>query len=239
MPKRLSGSLLRALRRAHRRLEGTVTHPNEMLRGLLRQTPLYGPLRAARLRRLHRRWVESGRPDPPSHVFKQDVVREYAARCGLTVLVETGTYIGDMVYATRNIFDEIHSIELNKKFYDIARKRFAGDRGVTIVHGDSGEVLGEVLAGINRPCLFWLDGHYTPRKYATRGDRETPIERELHHIAKHPLKSSHVILIDDARDYTGMGDYPSLQTLREWSEHEGFDVFEVEGNIVRISRANP
>ena len=209
----------------------------EILRDLLRRTPLYGPLRAARLRRLHEKWLRDGCPDPPSHVFKQGVVRAYRARYSPAILVETGTYIGDMVYAMRDIFDEIHSIELNEKFYNISRRRFAGDRGVTIVHGDSGVVLGDVLSRITSPCLFWLDGHYTPRKYATRGDLETPIEKELAHIARHPLKGSHVILIDDAREFTGQGDYPKTETLKEWSERQGFANFEVEGNIVRISPA--
>jgi hypothetical protein len=184
--------------------------------------------------RLHREWIRKGRPEPPSHIFKQGVVKEYAGRHGLKVFVETGTYLGDMVYATRDVFDELYSIELNPKFFEIARRRFARDPRVTIVHGDSGEALGEVLARITVPCLFWLDGHYTSGKYAIKGDRETPIEKELRHIAGHPLKSSHVILIDDARDYTGTGDYPSLETLREWATREGFGRFEVEGDVVRI-----
>lgn len=216
-----------------------MAHPADTLRDILRQTPLYGPLRSSRLKRLHEEWIRKGRPDPPSHIFKQGVVKEYAVRHGLRVLVETGTYLGDMIYATRDAFDEMFSIELNPKFYEIARRRFGGDRRVTIVQGDSGEVLGEVLARITRPCLFWLDGHYTSGKFAIKGDRETPIEKEFHHIAGHPLKSSHVILIDDARDYTGAGDYPSLETLREWAEREGFGVFEVEGDIIRILGESP
>ena len=205
------------------------------MRGFLRQTPLYDPLRASRLRRLHRAWLRAGSPDPPSHVYKQGVVAEYARRHGLRVLIETGTYLGDMIYATRDVFDEIHSIELNPKFFEIAKKRFARDARVTIVQGDSGEVLGQVLSRVNRPCLFWLDGHYTAGKYAIRPDSETPIEKELRHIAKHPLKNAHVILIDDARDFTGTGDYPALDTLKEWAEREGFGRFEVERDIVRIS----
>jgi len=96
-------------------------------------------------------------------------------------------------------------------------------------------LLGDVLSRVDKPCLFWLDGHYTAGKYAIRPGRETPIEKELRHIAGHPLKSSHVILIDDARDYTGTGDYPALETLRIWAEREGFGLFEVDGDIVRIS----
>jgi len=213
--------------------------PADTLRALLRETPFYTPLRTWKLGRRHREWLRKGCPNPPSHICKQGVVKEYARRHGLRVLVETGTYLGDMIYATRDVFDEIRSIELNPKFYRIARKRFARHSYVTIVHGDSGEVLGQVLSGVDRPCLFWLDGHYTSGKYAIRGDRETPIEKELRHIAGHPLKSSHVILIDDARDYTGTGDYPSLEALREWATRDGFGRFEVEGDVVRICNKAP
>ena len=212
-----------------------MADPAGTIRDFLRRTPFYDSLRSSRLKRLHRAWLRAGSPDPPSHVYKQGVVSEYARRHGLKVLVETGTYLGDMIYATRDVFDEFHSIELNPKFFEIARKRFARDARVTVVQGDSGEVLGQVLSRVNRPCLFWLDGHYTAGKYAIRPDRETPIEKELRHIAGHPLKSSHVILIDDARDYTGTGDYPSLETLKIWARREGFGVFEVERDIVRIS----
>jgi hypothetical protein len=216
-----------------------MAYPAEIFRGILRRTPLYNPLRTSRLKRLHEKWIREGRPNPPSHVFKQEVVRDYAARHGVKVLVETGTYLGDMIYATKGVFDEIYSIEINPKFYEIARKRFARDARVAIVHGDSGEVLGSVLARVDRPCLFWLDGHYTAGKYAIRPDRETPIEKELRHIAGHPLKNSHVILIDDARDYTGTGDYPSLETLSAWAKSEGFDAFTVDGDIVRIFNEAP
>ena len=212
-----------------------MADPAGILRDLMRRTPLYDPLRTARLDRLHRGWLRAGSPDPPSHVYKQGVVKEYARRHGLKVLVETGTYLGDMIYATANVFDEIHSIELNPKFYEIARRRFARHPHVRIVQGDSGEVLGEVLSGVDKPCLFWLDGHYTAGKYAIRPDRETPIEKELRHIAGHPLKTSHVILIDDAREFKGTGDYPALDALKEWAKREGFGALEVERDIVRIS----
>jgi hypothetical protein len=213
-----------------------MADPAGTIRDFLRRTPFYDSLRSSRLRRLHRAWLRAGSPDPPSHVYKQGVVSEYARRHGLRVLVETGSYLGDMIHATRGVFDEFHSIELNPKFFEIARKRFARDARVTIVRGDSGELLGDVLSRVDKPCLFWLDGHYTAGKYAIRPDRETPIEKELRHIAGHPLKISHVILIDDARDYTGTGDYPSLETLKIWARREGFGVFEVERDIVRISK---
>jgi hypothetical protein len=212
-----------------------MAQPSEIVREIIRRTPLYGALRARKLQGLHQAWIRNGRRLPPSHVFKQSVVKETAESHGLRTLVETGTYLGDMIAAAKDLFNEIYSIELNPKFYEIARRRFSRQRHVRIALGDSGEVLGQVLSGIKAPCLFWLDGHYTRGEFAIRGDRETPIEKELRHIARHPLKLEHVILIDDARDYTGSGDYPSIETLKAWAESEGFTDFAVENDIIRVS----
>jgi hypothetical protein len=43
----------------------------------------------------------------------------------------------------------------------------------------------------------------------------TPIISELEHILSHPMAQSHVILIDDAREFTGENDYPTVSGLKE------------------------
>ena len=40
-------------------------------------------------------------------------MREYGEKFGLKALVETGTYYGEMVAATKHYFDRIYSIELD------------------------------------------------------------------------------------------------------------------------------
>ena len=104
---------------------------------------------------------------------------------------------------------------------------------ITILHGDSGEVLEQVLARINKPCLFWLDGHYSGGVTA-KGSLETPIQKELTHIFNHPQAHNHIILIDDARLFTGQDDYPALQFLQDLTISAGFDVYEVKDDIIRI-----
>jgi hypothetical protein len=141
--------------------------------------------------------------------------------------------MGDMVYAVRDNFDAIYSIELDAELCRNAQKRFAKQRNIMIFQGDSGAILGEILASIKLPCLFWLDGHYSAGITA-RGSSETPIKKELRHISGHSHKRSHIILVDDARCFTGEGDYPSIRSLRDWAANEGFDRFEVRDDIVRI-----
>src|SRR5438876_12021434 len=156
-------------------------------------------------------WRLRGSPLPPPHAVKERAVREYAARFRLRVLVETGTWLGDMVARTRHAFDRVYTIELDDALWRRARSRFAGDRRVTLLHGDSAQVLPGVLASLQEPALFWLDGHYSGGPTA-RGSLSTPISAELRHILAHPVRR-HVILIDDARCFTGEDDYPALAEL--------------------------
>jgi len=142
---------------------------------------------------------------------KQETIREYARRFGLRTLIETGTYMGDMVHAMKGHFDRIVSIELGADLYERARRRFARDDHIRIVHGDSSVVLAAVLSLLESPCLFWLDGHYSGGVTA-RGLVETPVMLELAHILDHQV-AGHVILIDDSHEYTGRNGYPSIDEM--------------------------
>jgi hypothetical protein len=61
------------------------------------------------------RWTLRGKTAPPPHVIKQRAIKSYARRFGLSVFVETGTYLGDMVEAVRPHFKKIYSIELSEE----------------------------------------------------------------------------------------------------------------------------
>lgn len=217
----------------------TVTGLVRTAKALMRRIPILAFLlvlyEGYRDKRAYQRWIQNGSPVPPPHLVKRQVVRNYAAKLGLSVFIETGTYKGDMVDAVKDIFDEIYSIELEVALYQQAKKRFADDKHITILQGDSGSLLGGVLARLDKPCLFWLDGHYSGGATA-KGDLDTPIQRELAHIFKHSAAHSHVILIDDARLFTGDGDYPSIQTLKNLTARAGFDAFEVKDDIIRVYR---
>src|SRR3954451_5609011 len=159
-----------------------------------------------------RAWEKQGRPSPPPHIIKEELIREYAKTFNTPILIETGTYLGDMVHAMRKTFSKLISFELDQTLATQARERFANDNQIEIIQGDSGKLLGEHLAGINEPCLFWLDGHYSGGITA-KGSLETPIKNELTAILSHPT-DGHVILIDDARCFTGEHDYPTIDELK-------------------------
>lgn len=151
---------------------------------------------------------------PPPSAVKVRVVKEYARRFPVKTFIETGTCQGNMINVALRAcsFTAVHSIELDQALYEAAKLKFAPFKNVFIHQGDSGEVLGRILSDIHEPALFWLDAHYSDGVTA-RGELETPIVQELEHVLNHPVKS-HVILIDDARDFIGQNDYPSIEQLR-------------------------
>ncbi len=195
--------------------------------------PIRAWRRHLRDERVIKEWRASGSPVPPPSALKQQVVRAYAAQFGLQTLVETGTFKGDMIHAVEREFKEVHSIELGRDLYEEAGRRFAGLSHVHLHHGDSATMLPEVLQKLHSPALFWLDGHFS-KGITARGAKDTPIIEELEAICRHKAKG-HVILIDDARCFTGTGDYPSIEELRRLAgERAPGACFEVADDIVRI-----
>ena len=163
-------------------------------------------------------WKACGRPIPPPHAHKVRVLKRFARTHRLRTLIETGTLLGDMIWATRHDFAQIYSIELDPRLHRRAQQRFADYPHVHIVLGDSGSTLPQVLADLREPGLLWLDGHYDGSGTAL-GVECTPILRELDALAAHAVKN-HVILIDDARAFGAEGSgypplEPVLQRLRE------------------------
>lgn len=159
-------------------------------------------------------WLKGGSIGLPPHVFKQNVIVEFQQKYGYNVLIETGTYRGDMVEAQKKHFKKIYSIELSQMLYNKAKKRFRKDQNVYIVQGDSGKVLSGILNKLNEPAIFWLDGHYSAGMTA-KGDKECPIFEELNAILN-GKKLNHVLLIDDARCFIGKGDYPAIEQLTDY-----------------------
>jgi len=173
-------------------------------------------------------------PIPPPHAYKIATVLNYARRFDIPTFIETGTYLGDMVEATRRHFDHVWSIELGDDLYDAASRRFRAWPTVTIVHGNSAIALAEILAGLSGPCLFWLDGHFSGGITA-RGLLDTPIIAELDSVLQRSGLDD-VLLIDDARLF-GQGDYPTLDRLATMlAEHRRGWRFEVRGDIIRAHR---
>jgi hypothetical protein len=181
-------------------------------------------------------WIKKGKPLPPPHQYKQFVVGKYRKKYKIKIFIETGTYLGEMVFACKKSFKQIFSIELDKELALKAAERFREDDHIHIIHGDSSVELATILSKINSPVLFWLDGHYS-EGFTSKGDLNTPILRELKHIMNHRVKN-HVILIDDSRCFIGKDDYPTVDELRIMVNTQMPQmIFEDIDDIIRITPA--
>lgn len=202
-------------------------------RELLKRSPVGDAVRQLRAVSTLRLWQRSGRTTPPPPLYKQRTVKEYAEHFRISRFIETGTYMGDMVEAVRSRFQRITSIEIDDRLYQRARERFQKYRHITILHGDSANVLPTVLEQLDKPCLFWLDGHYSGGITGMGAD-VSPVLQEVQHILAHRIPE-HVILIDDARLFRHEEGYPSLEELREIVESSGKQWrFNIKEDIIRI-----
>jgi hypothetical protein len=131
-------------------------------------------------------------------VLTQDTLISIEKRYGKSVpkvFIETGTYKGETVAAVADMFSEIHTFELNERWYREAVNKFKDRRHINCHYGDSAESMKKVLCSINDPVLFWLDAHYCG-PLTSFGIDEVPLLRELAVIATR--KQRDIIIIDDA-----------------------------------------
>ena len=176
-------------------------------------------------------WLRSGSVGLPPHVFKQNTIYEFKQKFQYEIFIETGTYLGDMIEAQKKFFKKLYSIELSKKLYSMAVKRFRKDKNVEILQGDSGKVLSQIVSKLDESAIFWLDGHYSAGMTA-KGDKECPIFEELDAIFA-GKNLNHVLLIDDARCFIGQGDYPTIDELTKFiKRHNPAYNIEIKKDII-------
>lgn len=178
---------------------------------------------------------------PPPYELKRAILNSYKDKYALKVFIETGTFFGDTVEYFKNSFKKVYSIELAEDLAKKAQQRFRNDPQVEIIQGDSGSILTTILKGIDEPVLFWLDGHYSSEFFAgdefiktARTDKDTPVVEELDTILGSPIQ--HVILIDDARGFDGIGDYPSIASIKRKVRKAKGGAYDckVENDIIQI-----
>ena len=72
---------------------------------------VFSLLKGKKKKDLFNEWIKNGCSVPPPHFVKQNTIREYQKKYGYKTLIETGTYLGDMVDAPQKQFKTIISIE--------------------------------------------------------------------------------------------------------------------------------
>jgi hypothetical protein len=201
-------------------------------RYLFRDFSAWNMLWRMKERKQEKAWEKAGRLGPP-HIVKQRMLLDYAKTYNIETLVETGTFLGDMVYAMKDQFKDIYSIELSEELHQKAKLAFKKYPHIHLIAGDSGKQLDRILPDINSRCLFWLDGHYSGGITAM-GEVWCPIRGELDAILRHPIKN-HVILIDDSVCFDGKHGYPTLFELHDiiMNHLPGYEI-QVFDNVIQV-----
>lgn len=155
-----------------------------------------------------------GQKLPLPYLLKRGIIARMAVRSGAKVLVETGTYMGDTPWQLRELFERIWTVEVHPPLAALARDRFKNMSHVTVIEADSRHALKEIVPQLDKPVLYWLDGHYSGG-ITGMGEAVCPIFAELDTVFAE-TKVPFVILIDDARLFGQEDGYPTLTELNEY-----------------------
>jgi len=211
----------------------TPREPSHPIRSFFKQMPMYSGFKQLGHYPDYWYWKLRGEPRRIPHLLKQWAVLEYAQAFGLTTLVETGTYYGEMVAAVLQRFERIYSIELDPRLAELARRRFRSYSHVEIVEGDSQAVVPQLLRRIDKRCLWWLDAGYCG--WVGQVGNTNRLSTELTAILDDHIRD-HVILMDDADGVNGEGGSPTLEELIGSIQADYPDRHvEVARNIIRIT----
>lgn len=114
----------------------------------------------------------------------------------ITTFVETGTHKGRTAEWASGHFEKVFTIEGSDVWFQRTQPRLAPLGNVSMLFGQSAEVLPPLVAQLTGPALFWLDAHWSGRQTAG-ADQQCPLLGEIAAINQSPL--DHFVLIDDAR----------------------------------------
>lgn len=173
-----------------------------------------------------------GHVRPMPERMKRLTLQHYARRHRLRTFVETGTFRGETIEFLLPEVDEVHSVELSDELHAAAAQKFEGQTKVHLHKGDSGKILPEIIDGLAKPALIWLDAHYSA-KVTAHGPEETPILAELRAVFG-CSKAGHVILIDDAREFEDKSTYPALDEVRKIAKANGYH-YECRFDLIRLT----
>ena len=100
------------------------------------------------------------------------------------ILIETGTYFGNTLQYLLKFNIPTYSVEINEKFYLIAKSRFLNNKNLFLNHGDSVSLLKNIDKK-QKKALIYLDAHWY---------NDLPLNDELIYIDQF---ENAIVLIDD------------------------------------------
>lgn len=119
--------------------------------------------------------------------FAREKFKHIIESNNIKTVIETGTYLGSTTKWLSQWTDTVHTIELNPENYNKAVRNLKENRNVEVWHGNSSELLKEILAlHKDEPLFIFLDAHWNDFN---------PLLDELKVIADNKLKP--IIAIHD------------------------------------------
>lgn len=149
------------------------------------------------------------------------------------VCVETGTWKGQRTEIFAEVFDRVHTIEIDGDQMEETINRKPWDqKRIAFYLGDSCQLLPALAMQLNEPVFWYLDAHWFPGiKY--KGGNAAPLFRELRAIASRPNYADTVV-VDDVHAFMRKewGDNPPPNVVSIWGETNQKNIEEVfDGRI--------
>jgi tetratricopeptide (TPR) repeat protein len=151
--------------------------------------------------------------------------------CSIDTFIESGTYLAETTKEAAECFECVYTVEVNREYYEQSMKSLEGLHHVALYHGDSSNVLPEILPQLKaaeKKIIFWLDGHFMSSMIGEHDSvlveyGYTPIRQELKAIAESGIRNA-IVLIDDIRlfgtelngsrlEKVGNADYPMIHDV--------------------------
>ena len=112
------------------------------------------------------------------------------------VFIESGTLNGETTFQIEPLFDEVYTVEINERFYKRVVEKYKGNK-IQFILGNSSQKFIEFLPMINKPAIFFLDGHWSGGDTG-RCEKDCPLYEELDIINK-MFKHEAILIVDDMR----------------------------------------
>lgn len=126
----------------------------------------------------------------------QELAKTLVDEFPISTFVETGTYYGRTSEWAANLFEKVVTIENSKELYKQTVSKYKEVRNIDFLLGDSRTHLKDVVKGLSKPAMFWLDAHWSGDHTYGKND-QCPLLEEIEII--NSCQSNTYILIDDAR----------------------------------------
>lgn len=139
--------------------------------------------------------------------------------------IETGTLVGETIFALEPYFDKLYTIEFSENYYNNTKNKYNGNK-INFILGDSSIVFESLLPNITNKCIFFLDGHWSGGDTG-KSDKDCPLDEEITHI-NNLFQNDAIIIIDDFRLF-GL-DKSSGKLGEDWSKIN-------KGNLINILKS--